>query len=74
MKKRHTVMEFCDQSRNFTNFTPDFIFFIHILLTLRKLASVQKVYIFQPFLQKVLNAKIDQKDSHGRFRNVKEKS
>ena len=42
---------------------------MHFLWTLRKLASVQKVHMFQPFLQNVLNTEFDLKDSHGKLRN-----
>ena len=54
MKNWPKVMEFCDQSWNFTNFAPKFVFFV----TIKKLSSnLESPHFFQCFPQNVANAK-----------------
>ena len=53
MKIWQKVTEFCSQSRNFNSSAAKFTKCVRLLLTLRKLALIQEVYIFQPFPQNV---------------------
>ena len=65
MKNRQKVMEFCDQSWNFTSFAPEF----YPICTCFAISF--EVCIFLPFPKNVANAKFKQRDGHG---NVIEKS
>ena len=47
----------------FPIFPPGFTNFICFFLTLRNLGLIEKV-IFEPFLQNVVSAKFEQRDSH----------
>ena len=66
MKNWQNVMEFCDYSLNFKNFSPKF----YVVPLLLNLSLVQKVYIFRPFPQNVSNTKFEQRDGQGKSRKT----
>ena len=51
------VMEFCDQSWNFTNFAPEFYQICTFFATIKKLSIDVKGQLFQTFPQNLANTK-----------------
>ena len=68
MKNWPKVMEFCDESWNFTNFAPQF-YQICIFFTAKKLSSNLESPHFLSFSTKCRECKIRKRDDHGKSRN-----
>ena len=68
-KKWPKVMEFCDQSWNFTNFTPKFYQICMFFVTSKKLGSNLESPHFLMFSTKCRECKIGKRDGHGKSRN-----
>ena len=63
------VMEFCDQSWNFTNLAPNFYQICMNFATTKKLSSNLESPHFPIFSPKCRECKIGKRDSHGKSRN-----
>ena len=77
MKNWPKVMEFCDQSWNFTNFAPKFDQICMFFVTGKKLSSNLESPLFPMFSTKCRECNIGKRNGHGKSRNghgkVKEK-
>ena len=60
------VMEFCDQSWNFTNFAPKFV---KNFVAAKKLSSNLESPHFPTFSAKCCECRIGKRDGHGKSRN-----
>ena len=63
------VMEFCDQSWNFTNFAPELYQICNFLVTTKKLSSDLESPHFLTFSVKRRECKIGKRNGHGKSRN-----
>ena len=69
MKSWPKVIQFCDQSWNFTNFAPKFDQICISFVTSKKLSSNLENPHFQTFSAKCRKFKIGKRDGHGKSRN-----
>ena len=69
MKNWPKVMEFCDQSWNFTNFDPKFYQNCIFFVPATKLSSNLESPDFPTFSAKYCKCKIGKRDGHGKSRN-----
>ena len=69
MKNWPGVMEFCDQSWNFTNFAPELHHICIFLVTNKKLSSDLESPHFPMFSAKCCEYKIGKRDGHGKSMN-----
>ena len=69
MKNWPKVMEFCDESWNFTNFAPKIYQFCMFFVTAKKLSSNLESPYFPMFSAKCREFKIGKRDGHGKSRN-----
>ena len=69
MKNWSKVMEFCDQSWNFTNFAPKFYQFCIFVVTAKQLSSNLKSQPFLMFSAKCRECKIGKRNGLGKSRN-----
>ena len=69
MKNWPKVMEFCDQSLNFTTFAPKFDQICSFLVTNKKFSSNLKSLHFPTFSAKCRKCKIGKREGHAKSRN-----
>ena len=69
MKNWPKVIEFCNQSLNFTNFASKLCQICNFLVTAKKLINDLESLYFPKFSAKCRERKIREKDCHGKSRN-----